>query len=594
MTDYNAPQRDFTFLMHDVFDLPALWAAMPAFAEADGDLAGAVLEEGAKMVAGTIAPLRRLGDSEGARHTGDGVTMPSAYKAAFTDFADGGWTSLTSNPNYGGQGLPRSLSIMFEEMLWASDPAFTLVFALSTGSIKMFNLHGSDELKAKYMPDMISGNWTGTMCLTEPHAGSDLGIISTRADVNGDGSYNISGTKMFITAGDHDLTDNIIHFVLAKLPGAEAGTRGISLFLVPKFHVSDDGSPGARNSVTCGSIEHKMGIHASATCVMNFDGAKGWMVGAPGQGLKCMFAMMNDERLGIGLQGQAALAAAYQAASTYAKDRVQGRAPTGAVNPGGKADPIIVHPEVRRMLMELKSGSEAGRALVLYAASWLDRAAGTEDADERAKAQGLADLLTPLCKAYLSDLGFDGTVTAQQIFGGHGYVAEWGMEQWVRDTRIAQIYEGANGIISMDLFGRKALGTGGALIRSLAGEISTEIDAATDDSLSDMRTALENALATVLEVTDWAVQAAASDPELVSASAVAYQRMLGHLVFGFMWLRMARIAAAGSSQGSDFDAAKLVCANYFFARTLPELSLLADQVRLSSSGMMALPADDFG
>ncbi len=594
MTDYQAPQQDFAFLMQDVFDLPTLWASMPEFSEVDGDLAAAVLEEGSKMLSGTVAPLRRLGDSEGAVHTTGGVTLPAAYKEAFAQFTEGGWTSLTSDPTYGGQGMPRSLSIMFEEMMWSSDPSFTLVTALSTGSIKMFSLHGSDALKEKYLPDLIAGNWTGTMCLTEPHSGSDLGIISTKATEGEDGSYEISGTKMFITAGDHDLTENIIHFVLAKLPGADKGTRGISLFLVPKFFVGDDGSIGEANGVTCGSIEHKMGIHASATCVMNFDSAKGWMVGAPGHGLKCMFAMMNDERLGIGLQGQAAMAAAYQSAAAYAKDRLQGRAPTGAVNPDGKADPIIVHPEVRRMLMELKVASEAGRALVIYAATWLDRAKGLQDEEARAHAQGMADLLTPLCKAYLSDQGFDGTVTAQQIFGGHGYVAEWGMEQWVRDTRIAQIYEGSNGIISMDLLGRKTIGTGGALIRQLGEEIATEISASTHAEVMPMAKALQGALDEVLAVTAWAVETAKADKNLVSASAVSYQRMLGSLTFGFMWLKAANVAAAGSSQAAEFDAAKLVCANYYFARSLPQVASFAAQVRLSASGMMDLNLEDFG
>jgi len=591
MTDFRAPLNDYSFLMRDVFDLPALWSSMEAFKEVDAPLADAVLEEASKMVGGTIAPLRRIGDQNPAKHSGSDVTLPAEYVSAYQQFIEAGWMGLTSDPAYGGQGMPRTLSIMFEEMIWSADPAFMLIPTLNIGAIKMFTQHGSDTLKDIYLEKMISGEWVGTMCLTESHAGSDLGIMTTKAVENGDGSYAVSGTKIFITGGEHNLTDNIVHFVLAKLPGAAEGTKGISLFLVPKFLPDGDGKVGERNKLNCGSIEHKMGINASSTCVMNFDGAKGWMIGEPGKGLKCMFAMMNDERLAMGLQGLGAMAAGLRSAADYANDRVQGRAPTGAKNPEGRADPIIVHPEVRRMLMDLKMNSEASRALAIYASIWLDKAKFGDDADTRKHAQGLADLLTPLCKAYMSDIGFEGTVTAQQVFGGHGYVQEWGMEQWVRDTRIAQIYEGANGIISMDLLGRKTVGSGGALVKDLAADIQSSIDEAADSELAAM---VQTAVDIVLETTDWAVENAASDPDLISAAAVRYQRMLGDLCFGFMWLKMATAASKGTEQGEMFDKTKQICAHTYMNRTVAGLCEHARVIRLSAKGLMDVDAEMFG
>ena len=458
MPEFNAPLRDMRFVLHEVFNAPKLWARLPALADTvDGDTADAILEEAAKVTGNLIAPLNRSGDEEGASWHAGQVRTPAGFKEAYSTYIQGGWVGLSGNPAYGGMGMPKMLAVQFEEMLYAANSSFALYSALSSGACLAIDAHASEALKQLYLPPMYEGRWAGSMCLTEAHAGTDLGIIRTRAEPQADGSYRISGSKIFITGGEQDLTENIIHLVLAKLPDAPAGPKGISLFLVPKFMVNADGSLGERNPVTCGSIEHKMGIQASATCVMNFDQAIGYLVGEPNKGLAAMFTMMNYERLGVGIQGLATGERSYQNAIEYARDRLQSRSPTGPQAKDKVADPIIVHPDVRRMLLTMKAANEGGRAFSTYVAMQLDTAKFSEDPDTRKRAESLVALLTPVAKAFLTDLGLETTVHGQQIFGGHGYIREWGQEQLVRDVRITQIYEGTNGIQALDLVGRKIL-----------------------------------------------------------------------------------------------------------------------------------------
>ncbi|MDP9215633.1 MAG: acyl-CoA dehydrogenase family protein, partial [Pseudomonadota bacterium] len=443
MADYKAPLRDMRFVLNEVFEVAKLWAQLPALAETvDAETVEAILEEAGKVTSKTVAPLSRGGDEEGCRWENGAVFTPAGFKDAYKTYAEGGWVGVGGDPAFGGMGMPKAVSAQVEEMINSSGLAFGLYPMLTSGACVSINTHASEELKATYLPNMYSGVWAGSMCLTEPHAGTDLGIIRTKAEPQADGSYKVSGTKIFITGGEHDLTENIIHLVLAKLPDAPAGPKGISLFLVPKFMVNADGSLGARNPVTCGSIEHKMGIQASATCVMNFDEAVGYLVGEPNRGLAAMFTMMNYERLGVGIQGLASGERSYQNAIEYARDRLQSRSPTGPKAKDKVADPIIVHPDVRRMLLTMKASNEGGRAFSTYVAMQLDTAKFSEDATARKRADDLVALLTPVAKAFLTDLGLETTVHGQQVFGGHGYIREWGQEQLVRDVRITQIYEG--------------------------------------------------------------------------------------------------------------------------------------------------------
>ncbi|MGB1221226.1 MAG: acyl-CoA dehydrogenase family protein, partial [Alcanivoracaceae bacterium] len=446
MATYKAPLDDMRFVLNDVFEADKLWASMPATAEVTRDLADAILEEAGKMVEGVLLPLNRQGDEQGCTWNDGVVTTPEGFKDAYNTYREMGWTALSGNPAFGGQGMPKSLAVLFEEMMHATNTSFALYPLLSNGATLCLDAHATQEMKETYLPKMYSGEWAGTMCLTEPHCGTDLGIMRTKAVPNDDGSYNITGTKIFITGGEHDLTDNIIHLVLAKLPDAPAGSKGISLFLVPKFLLDDNQNPGERNGVQCGSIEHKMGIKGSATCVMNFDDARGWMVGEPNQGLAAMFTMMNYERISIGLQGVGLGDVSYQSAVEYAKDRLQGRAASGVQNASGPADPIIHHGDVRRMLLTMRALNEGARALAAYVGLQLDTAKFSEDAAARTAAEDRVALLTPVAKAFFSDRGLETCIIGQQVFGGHGYVREWGMEQFVRDARIAQIYEGTNGI----------------------------------------------------------------------------------------------------------------------------------------------------
>lgn len=591
MATYKAPLDDMRFILHDVFDAETLWASMPATAEVSRDLADAVLEEAGKMVEGVMLPLNRSGDEEGCTWNDTVVTTPKGFKEAFRMMAENGWTALSGNPEYGGQGMPKMLAVLFEEMMHSGNTSLALYTLLSNGACLCLDAHATEALKSTYLPKIYSGEWSGTMCLTEPHSGTDLGILRTKAEPQADGSYAVTGTKIFITGGEHDFNDNIIHLVLAKLPDAPAGSKGISLFLVPKFLVNDDGSVGERNGVACGSIEHKMGIQASATCVMNFDGATGWMVGEPNKGLAAMFTMMNYERLGVGIQGLSTGERSYQSAIEYARERVQSRAPTGPVAQDKAADPIIVHPDVRRMLLTMKALNEGGRAFSSYVALQLDIAKFSDDAEARQRAEAQVALLTPVAKAFLTDMGLETTVHGQQIFGGHGFIREWGQEQLVRDCRITQIYEGTNGIQALDLLGRKVVGSGGELYKAFADEIRRYC-AAAGAELGEFVAPLQAALDNLDELTAFILDSAKNNPNEIGAASVEYLHVFGYTAYAYMWARMAG-AALGKEGLDDFYASKLGTARFYFARLLPRIHSLSASVRAGSDSLYLLDAEQF-
>ncbi|MDD2052562.1 acyl-CoA dehydrogenase C-terminal domain-containing protein [Pseudomonas putida] len=592
MADYKAPLRDMRFVLNEVFEVAKLWAQLPALADSvDAETVEAILEEAGKVTAKSIAPLSRSGDEEGCRWDNGAVSTPIGFPEAYQTYAEGGWVGVGGDPAYGGMGMPKAVSAQVEEMINSSSLAFGLYPMLTAGACVSINTHASEELKAAYLPNMYAGLWAGSMCLTEPHAGTDLGIIRTKAEPQADGSYKVSGTKIFITGGEHDLTENIIHLVLAKLPDAPAGPKGISLFLVPKFMVNADGSLGARNPANCGSIEHKMGIQASATCVMNFDEAVGYLVGEPNKGLAAMFTMMNYERLGVGIQGLATGERSYQNAIEYARDRLQSRSPTGPQAKDKAADPIIVHPDVRRMLLTMKAANEGGRAFSTYVAMQLDTAKFSEDAATRKRADELVALLTPVAKAFLTDLGLETTVHGQQIFGGHGYIREWGQEQLVRDVRITQIYEGTNGIQALDLVGRKIVGNGGAFYQLFADEIRHFIGTA-DASLGEFTQPLSEALGQLDDLTLWVLDRAKGNPNEIGAASVEYLQAFGYVAYAYMWALMAR-AALGKEGEDDFYASKLGTARFYFARLLPRFHSLSASVKAGSESLYLLDAAQF-
>ncbi len=592
MADYQAPLRDMRFVLNEVFDAPKLWQALPALAEVvDAETADAILEEAGKITANSIAPLNRSGDEEGCRWDDGAVSTPAGYREAYQLYAEGGWVGVGGDPAFGGMGMPKVISAQVEEMMNSASLAFGLYPMLTSGACLSIYAHASEELKQKYLPNMYAGVWSGSMCLTEPHAGTDLGIIRTKAEPQADGSYKVSGTKIFITGGEHDLTDNIIHLVLAKLPDAPAGSRGISLFLVPKVLVNDDGSLGERNSLSCGSIEHKMGIQASATCVMNFDGATGWMVGEPNKGLAAMFTMMNYERLGVGIQGLATGERSYQSAIDYARERIQGRAPTGPVAQDKAADPIIVHPDVRRMLLTMKALNEGGRAFSSYVALQLDIAKFSDDEAARQRAEAQVALLTPVAKAFLTDMGLETTVHGQQVFGGHGFIREWGQEQLVRDCRITQIYEGTNGIQALDLVGRKIVGSGGTMYQAFVDEIRAFIASAGAD-LREFTEPLKAALDNLDELTAWVIDQAKTNPNEIGAASVEYLHVFGYTAYAYMWARMAAVALAKQGEG-DFYQSKLGTARFYFARLLPRIHSLTASVKAGSESLYLLDAAQF-
>jgi alkylation response protein AidB-like acyl-CoA dehydrogenase len=597
MPSYTAPVADTMFVLNEVVGLDRM-ANLPGFAQASPDLVQAVLEEGGRFAAGVLHPLNMVGDQQGCRRNEDGsVSVPAGFQEAFDQFVAGGWTTLHAPEAFGGQALPMVVAIAVEEYFTAANHAFNMYHGLTGAAVSAILAKGSEALQHKYVPKMVSGEWCGTMNLTEPHCGTDLGLIKARAVPQADGSYSISGTKIFISGGEHDMAGNIIHLVLAKTPGAPAGSKGISLFLVPKVMVGDDGSLGDQNAVSCGSIEHKMGIHGNATCVMNYDGATGWMIGEENKGLAAMFIMMNQARLGVGLQGLAQAELAYQQAVRYAMERRQGRALTGPAEPDAPADTLFVHPDVRRMLMEGKAITEGLRALCLWGALQVDLSHLAPTEAERQSADDLISLLTPVIKGYGTDKGFDVTVLAQQVFGGHGYIQEWGVEQAVRDARIAMIYEGANGVQAMDLVGRKLPKDGGRAIQAFFRLVGEDVAAGKAvPETAAVAEALEKANQQLQAATMWLMQNAMTNPNNAGAAAYAYMHIMGIVATGLMWLRMAIAAqaqlAAGIGNG-DYLRAKLVTARYFAERIMPEAGAHRRKIEGGAEALMALPPEAF-
>jgi alkylation response protein AidB-like acyl-CoA dehydrogenase len=595
MPAYKAPLRDIQFVLTELLQLENLPQQIPDFAEATPDLVATIIEEAGKFCENELQPLNHSGDEEGCHYDKGTVTTPKGFKEAYAKFTEAGWTSLPCDPAYGGQGLPKLVNFAVEEMICSANLSFGMYPGLSNGNYNAIHAHGSDEQKALYLPKLVDGTWTGTMCLTEPHCGTDLGLCKTRAEAGENGSYKLYGTKIFISAGEHDLAENIIHLVLARLPDAPAGIRGISLFVCPKFLPDADGKPGARNPVVCGSIEKKMGIKASSTCVMNFDGAQAWLVGRPHKGMSAMFTMMNTARLAVGMQGLGIAEAAYQGAVTYARDRLQMRALTGAKFPEKPADPIIVHPDVRRMLLTIRSLNEGCRALAYWVGRELDVSLHHPDPEKRQEADDFVALLTPVVKAFLTDHGFNAANLGVQIYGGHGYIREWGMEQLVRDARITQIYEGTNGIQALDLVGRKLPTGTGRLARRFFHPVSEYIETASDNSeMAEFVLPLAKAFAKLQQATAWLAQAGLANPNEAGAAATDYQRLFALVALAYMWCRMVEIALAKKNADSDgFYAAKVMTARFYFARLLPESNALFTTLMAGSDTLMAMPAEAF-
>lgn len=587
MADYTPPLRDMRFVYHELHDCGAI-AAFPAYADYTADLVDPVLEEAGKICAEILHPINRSGDEEGCRLENGVVRTPKGFPEAYRLFREGGWTALSCDPAYGGQGAPAVLDTLVMEMICSANLSFGMYPGLSHGAYVALHSHASEALKAAYLPKMVDGTWSGTMCLTEPHCGTDLGLIRTKAIPADDGSYRITGTKIFISAGEHDLTENIVHLVLAKLPDAPKGSKGISLFLVPKYLPDAEGNPGPRNGVQCGSIEHKMGIKASATCVLNFDEAKGWLVGAPHQGLPAMFTMMNSERLAVGVQGLGLGEAAYQGAVAYARERLQGRSLTGPKAPDKPADPIIVHPDIRRMLMIQRATNEGCRALAVWVAKALDEQHHHPDPEARKAAEDLVGLMTPIVKALMTDIGFENANLGMQVLGGHGYIREHGMEQYVRDARIAQIYEGTNGIQALDLVGRKLGMNGGRSLRRFFHPVAAWLEERAGQKeiipFAKAFGALQLATAEV-------ARKGLANPDEAGAAATDYLRLFGLTALAYMWARMAEVAAAKVAAGEDTDgfyAAKITTARFYMERVLPQSGALFQQIMAGGASMMAL------
>jgi len=597
MPIYAAPVRDTLFILDDVLGY-GRHANLPGFADATGDVLEAILGEGARLAENIMQPLNRAGDLEGCRRHDDGsVTTPAGFKQAYDQYRDGGWIGLAVPAEHGGQGLPYAVHTAVGEYFSSANMALMMYPGLTQGAIAAILAHGSQEQKERFLPKMVEGTWSGTMNLTEPHCGTDLGLLRTRAAPQADGSYRIFGQKIFISAGEHDLCENIVHLVLARIEGAPAGTKGISLFIVPKFLPDADGRPGSRNAVSCGSIEEKMGIHGNATCVMNYDGATGWLIGGENAGLKAMFTMMNEARLGVGLQGLSLSEVAYQNAAAYARERLQGRALSGPKAPDKPADPIIVHADVRRALMTMKAFNEAGRALLLWTAIASDVAHRSGDEAERRAADDRVGLLTPVVKGVLTDRGFEHAVMAQQIYGGHGYIEEHGMSQFVRDARIAMIYEGANGIQALDLVGRKLALDGGRAVQAFFAEVGAFCEAGrADEALSPFTKGLKKGLNDLQAATLWLVQNGMAKPDDAGAASTDYLHLFGLVALGYMWGRIVKAAqdklAAGAAD-TAFLEAKIVTGRYFLERVLPETALRLARISAGAETMMALPADAF-
>ncbi|MFL6625426.1 MAG: acyl-CoA dehydrogenase C-terminal domain-containing protein [Burkholderiaceae bacterium] len=591
MPQYNPPLRDMQFVLHEVLNVVDELKAMPQHADIDVDTFNAVLEEGGKFASEVIFPINLSGDAEGCKldKTTHEVTPPKGFKEAYKTYVEGGWPSLSADPEYGGQGLPISLNQCFYEMLNSGNQAWTMYPGLSHGAYEALHAHGTPEQKKMFLPKLTSGEWTGTMCLTEPHCGTDLGLLRTKAEPQADGSYRITGAKIFISAGEHDMVSNILHLVLARLPDAPAGSKGISLFVVPKYKVNADGSLAERNPIFCAGLEHKMGIHGNATCQMVLEGATGTLVGEPNKGLNAMFVMMNAARLGVGMQSLGLTEVAYQNAVAYAKDRLQMRALSGPKAPDKPADPIIVHPDVRKMLLTARAYAEGGRALAIYTALLIDKELNHPDADVRKECADEVALLTPIVKAFMTDNGWIATSHCMQVYGGHGFIHEWGMEQYVRDARINMIYEGTNTIQSLDLLGRKVLGDNGAKLKKFGRKIAQFVE---DEGISEEMQEFVNPLAElgdkVTKLTTEIGMKAFQNPDEVGAAAVDYLRVCGHLVFAYFFARMAKVALDKKNSGDKFYAAKLITARFYFAKLLPETAGLIRTCRAGLKPLMEM------
>jgi alkylation response protein AidB-like acyl-CoA dehydrogenase len=596
MPSYKAPLEDVSFLLNDVFQIDR-YNNLPGFSDASPDVREAILAEAAKLSEEVLQPLNRVGDLEGCTRHDDGrVTTPKGFKAAYKQLGEGGWLGLSAPAEYGGQGLPTTLTQTVNEFQMSANMAFSMYPGLTQGATAALMVHGKPEQKKMFVPRMLAGDWTGTMNLTEPQCGTDLGLLRTKAVKQADGSYKISGTKIFISGGEHDLTENIIHLVLARIEGAPAGIKGVSLFVVPKVLVNADGSLGAPNGVSCGSIEHKMGIHGNSTCVMNYDGATGWLIGEENKGMQGMFVMMNEARLGVAVQGLAQSEVAYQNAAAYAKDRLQGRSLSGPKAPDKPADPIIVHPDVRRTLLTIRAFNEAARAMVVWTSLKSDVAHRADNAKDRQEADDHMGLMTPILKGVLTDVGFSNAVLAQQMFGGHGYIAEWGMEQFVRDARIAMIYEGANGIQALDLVGRKLPRDGGRAVMNFFAEVAAFAkDHAADEAMKPYLAPLSAALGHLQQATMWLMQNALAKPDNAGAGATDYMQLFGLVTFGYMWARMVKVALDKIAGGdtAPYLSSKLVTGRFFMERMLPETSLHLARIQTGSETTMELPAEAF-
>ena len=598
MPIYKAPVNDTLFILNDVLSLER-YNNLPGFADATGDMLEAIAGEAAKLAEEVLFPVNLSGDQEGCKRNDDAtVITPKGFREAYDLYRQGGWIGLAVPEEFGGQGLPYVLHTAVGEYMSSANMALTMYPGLTQGAIAAILVHGSDEQKAAYLPKMVEGTWTGTMNLTEPHCGTDLGLLRSKAVPQADGSYKISGQKIFISAGEHDMSENIVHLVLARIEGAPEGTKGISLFIVPKYILKDDGTPGERNSVSCGAIEHKMGIHGNATCVMNYDEAKGFLIGTENKGLNAMFVMMNEARLGVGLQGLSIAEIAYQNAASYARERLQGRSLSGAKNPEGKADPLIVHPDIRRALMTIKAWTEGGRAFTLWTALKSDIAHRSADETERQSADDILGLMTPILKGVLTDKGFDHAVMAQQVFGGHGYIEEHGMSQYVRDARIAMIYEGANGIQALDLVGRKLGMNGGRAVMALFKEIGDFCEENRgDEKLAPFTKALKKGLNDLQAGTMWFMQNAMAKPDNAGAGSTDYMHLFGLVVVGYMWAKIAKAAEEGLANGAgereDFLKNKLITAKFFMERLMPETGLRKTRIEAGADTTMELAAEAF-
>lgn len=595
MPQYTAPLRDMQFVMHEVFKVEETYKALPAYKDVDAATINQVIEEAGKFCSEVIFPLNQSGDREGCtRHPDGSVTTPKGFKEAYATYVEAGWPALACDPEYGGQGLPQLINSAVYEMMNSANQAWTMYPGLSHGAYECLHAHGTPEQKKLYLEKLVSGEWTGTMCLTEPHCGTDLGILKTKAEPQSDGTYKITGTKIFISSGEHDLSKNIVHLVLARLPDAPKGTKGISLFAVPKFIPNEAGEPGSRNPAVCGSIEHKMGIHANATCVMNFDGAVGTLVGEPHKGLNAMFVMMNAARLGVGMQSLGLTEVAYQNSAAYAKERLQMRSLKGAKEPEKVADPIIVHPDVRRMLLTQRAYAEGGRAFTYWIAMLIDVEQNHPDKKEREAAGELVTLLTPIVKAFITDNAFTATNEGLQVFGGHGFIAEWGMEQYVRDARINMIYEGTNTIQSLDLLGRKVLGDMGSKLKKFGKIVEDFVDEnGRKKEMAEFIDPLVDIGEKVKKLTKEIGMKAMLNADEVGAAAVPYLRVVGHLVYSYLFARMAKVALDNKASGDKFYEAKLATARFYFAKLLPETAYQIRSARAGSSSLMALDASLF-